>query len=140
MKKALVIALTLLMTVAFSSTAFAATVTEGWTTRDNNTSIEPVGKTITIPDTAMGGASTYAIKGDAIDGTKTYEAIVDLSKEYQHGELFCISLGFGTDADTYNTEFSVWIKSVQDLKSPSLDRLWNSLMRGNSRNFNIRQL
>lgn len=30
MKKALVIALTLLMTVAFSSTAFAATVTEGW--------------------------------------------------------------------------------------------------------------
>ena len=107
MKKALVIALTLLMTVAFSSTAFAATVTEGWTTRDKNTLIEPVGKTITIPDTAMGGASTYAIKGDAIDGTKTYEAIVDLSKEYQHGELFCISLGFGTDADTYNTEFSV---------------------------------
>lgn len=114
MKKALVIALTLLMTVAFSSTAFAATVTEGWTTRDNNTPIEPVGKTITIPDTAIGGASTYAIRGDAIDGTKTYEAIVDLSKEYQHGELFCISLGFGINADTYNTEFSVCTQKSGD--------------------------
>ena len=102
MKKALVIALTLLMTVAFSSTAFAATVTEGW----DGATVD--GNKITISQDQLGGVNSKQYGGEALTETpQTYEAIVDLNSDYQYGELFSMSLGFGTDAETYSSEFMV---------------------------------
>lgn len=102
MKKALVIALTLLMTVAFSSTAFAATVTEGW----DGATVD--GNKITISKDQLGGVNSKQYGGEALTETpQTYEAIVDLNSDYQYGELFSMSLGFGTDAETYSSEFMV---------------------------------
>ena len=55
----------------------------------------------------IAGIVTREFQGDEIGDAKTYEVNVDLSSDYKHGELFCLSLGFGTDANTGNQEFNL---------------------------------
>lgn len=103
MKKALAIVLSMLLIIAFSATAFASTATEEWS---EGATVE--GNKIIVSDQQLGGAFSYQFRGDQITSeVQSYQLIVELSKDYQTGELFYTSLGFGTDADTYSTEFSV---------------------------------
>lgn len=103
MKKLVSIVLSSLLVLAFATTAFAATPTEAWTgaTVDGNV--------ITAPAGEEGGAYTMQHKGEAItEEGKTYEVIVDLSEDYENGELFQLSLGVQKDgADAVADE--LWV-------------------------------
>lgn len=62
----------------------------------------------------IAGIVTREFQGDEIGDAKTYEVNVDLSSDYKQGELFCLSLGFGTDANTGNQEFIVMTQKDGD--------------------------
>ena len=108
MKKKIVASLTAAFMVAgigVASIPFANAATTDWTD-----GAEITGNKIVAPASETEGTDgivSREYQGDPIEGTKTYDVIVDLSEEYVHGNLFCISLGFGTDAATYSTEFMV---------------------------------
>ena len=102
------VALILLMTVAFAATSFAAVATEDWQGNPAPEAVKVEGNNVIASAETVGGAVSNQFKGKELTAEpQTYEIIVELSKDYQHGELFVASLGFGTDAGTYSTEFAV---------------------------------
>lgn len=113
MKKLLVSLLCVMMVFCMMpSMAFAETVSSGWP--DGSV----VDNKITVPDTAVDGHFSKQYQGESITGGKDYSIIVDLSKEYTHGELFVLSLGFQDQAGetgSYADEFMVeTVKSGND--------------------------
>lgn len=116
MKKKIIASLTAAFMVAgigMASIPFANAATTDWADGaviEGNKIIGPVSES-----EGSDGIVSRQYHGDTIEGTKSYEVIVDLSKDYTSGELFCISLGFGTDASTYSTEFSVMTQKNGDV-------------------------
>ena len=62
----------------------------------------------------VAGIVTREFQGDEIGEAKTYQVNVDLSDDYKEGELFHLSLGFGTDAEHGNQEFVVMTQRSGD--------------------------
>lgn len=96
----------------FTIPSNATVATEGW---DEGAIVEG-NKIIAPADETEGiaGIVTREFQGQEIGEAKTYEVNVDLSADYKEGELFHLSLGFGTDAEHGNQEFVVMTQRSGD--------------------------
>ena len=103
LKKIAAAAVTLCVALGTMSAVSAEVAATSW-----SEGIQTEAHAITIPSSLEGGAYSNQFKGVELTAEgKTYELIVDLSSDYTDGQLFCTSLGLGTSADDYSTEFVV---------------------------------
>ena len=112
MKKIITFALSMAMIFGTFMSLSAEQVTD-WQSDGENYTITHSSNGLTSTVTAEGGLDGLSYKFDGqelSEEEKTVELYVELSKDYQHGELFTISLGFGkqgTEKTEYTSEFCV---------------------------------
>ena len=104
MKKIITFALSMAMIFGTFMSLSAEQVTD-WQSDGENYTITHSSNGLTSTVTAVGGLDglSYRFDGQELsEEEKTVELYVELSKDYQHGELFAISLGFGTMNEAEN--------------------------------------
>ncbi len=107
MKKLLVSILSMLMVFTLASPISATA--NGWTTNDaNKTPVEASGNYgKRVFGTSAGGYVQMYTDELITSEAKTYEIVVDLTSQTDHGNLVQTSLGLGSGNDTYTTELNV---------------------------------
>lgn len=109
-KKLVAFAVTAAMVVTSAVPVFAATPATGW----DDKGVTNDGIKIVVDEDRVGGAKLNIGERLYTEQPQTHEVMIDLSSDYEHGQLFQVSLSVGSENGSYIDEHVVMTQMVNE--------------------------